>query len=70
MANEDKKQTIKVEDAVVKEVKKDGDVIVFKINKPVSLKRFELIDEMVRKQMEKSGLKIVLMPFSCDVAEK
>ena len=70
MPSEDKKQTIKVEDVVVTEVKKTGDVIVFKINKPVPLKRFELIDEMVRKQMEKSGLNIVLMPFSCDVAEK
>ena len=69
MAKE-KDETIKVEDAEVTEVKRTDEVIIFKVNQPVSMKRFELIDEMVRKQMEKSGIKIVLMPYSCDVVEK
>ncbi len=54
----------------VTEVKRTGDVIIFKVNKPVPMKRFQLIDAMVRDQMEKSGLKIVLMPCSCDLEEK
>ena len=54
----------------VTEVKRAGDVIIFKVNKPVPMKRFQLIDAMVRDQMEKSGLKIVLMPSTCDLEEK
>ncbi len=55
--------------ADITEVKHTDDTIVFKVNKPVSKKRFELIDEMVRSQEKKSGLKIVLMPYSCDLEE-
>ena len=68
--SKEKEETIKVEDVEVTEVKRTGEAIIFKVSKPVPMKRFELIDEMVRTQMEKSGLKIVLMPYSCDVAEK
>ena len=54
----------------VTEVKHTDDVIVFKVNKPVSINRFQVIDEMVRSQAGKSGLKIVLMPYSCDLEEQ
>ncbi|MEX1308586.1 MAG: hypothetical protein AB1Z19_08665 [Eubacteriales bacterium] len=70
MMAKEKETVIKADDVEVVEVKRTDETIIFKVNQPVPAKRFELIDEMVRKQVEKSGLKIVLMPYSCDVVEK
>jgi|GEM_PF-2739150 len=67
--SEKKETTLDVSMDEVKEVKRTDNRIVFKVNKPVSKTRFALIDAMVRGQMEKSGLKIVLMPYSCDLKE-
>jgi hypothetical protein len=43
--------------------------IIFKATKPLMKEEFELLSDMVKYENEKTGLKIVLMPFSCEVAE-
>ena len=50
-------------------VKKAEAAIIFKANKPLDKGEFELLSDMVKHENEKTGLKIVLMPFSCDVVE-
>lgn len=49
--------------------KKTEAAIIFKANKPLDKGEFELLSDMVKHESEKTGLKIVLMPFSCDVVE-
>ncbi|MBS4538212.1 hypothetical protein GOQ27_07040 [Clostridium sp. D2Q-11] len=66
MANGDKakksdKETIKV--------KEEDKVIVFKANKPLNKEEFELLSDIVKSEHKKSGVKIVLMPYSCEVGE-
>lgn len=45
------------------------EVIIFKANKPLDNLQFELMSNMVKSENEKTGLKIVLMPYSCDLVE-
>lgn len=52
------------------EVAKVADTaIIFKAKRPLDKGEFELLSDMVKHENEKTGLKIVLMPFSCDVVE-
>lgn len=41
--------------------------LIFKINKPVEKKVFELLQEMAEKESKRTGIKIILMPYSCEV---
>jgi len=43
--------------------------IVFKATKPLMKEEFELLSDMVKYENEKTGLKIVLMPFSCEITQ-
>jgi hypothetical protein len=43
--------------------------IVFKATKPLMKEEFELLSNMVKYENEKTGLKIVLMPFSCEITQ-
>jgi hypothetical protein len=47
---------------------KDG-VVFFKVNKRLTQDEHEQLSEKIRFENKKSGLKIVLIPFSCDVAD-
>lgn len=50
-------------------VKTTESTIVFKATKPLVKEEFELLSDMVKHENEKTGLKIVLMPFSCEIVE-
>lgn len=43
--------------------------IIFKATSPLMKGEFELLSDMVKHENEKTGLKIVLMPYSCEVVE-
>jgi hypothetical protein len=44
-------------------------ILVFKVTRPVTDREFEIIETRLRNQEEKSGVKIVLMPYSVDLKE-
>lgn len=48
-------------------VKETSDAIVFKANKPLGKEEFELLSDLIKSEEAKTGLKIVLMPNSCEV---
>jgi len=58
----------KVANGKAVKVKQTGKVIVFQAVKRLTKKEFELLSDMVRHEMEKTGVKIVLMPYSCELA--
>ncbi|WP_408626407.1 hypothetical protein [Alkaliphilus metalliredigens] len=47
-------------------LEKDG-VIYFKATKPLTKQEHEQLSDKVRYESEKTELKIVLVPFSCDL---
>lgn len=53
--------------AKVEQVEKTETVIVFKVNRPLMDHEYEELEKRVRQENEKSGLKIVLAPYSVDV---
>lgn len=61
------KETVKAEK--VKTIKEKVETLIFKPNTKLTAKEFEVLDEQVRIANEKSGVKIVLMPYSCEVVE-
>lgn len=62
-----RKETVKAEK--VKTIKEKVETLIFKPNTKLTAKEFEVLDEQVRIANEKSGVKIVLMPYSCEVVE-
>lgn len=48
-------------------IKQTKEAIIFKANKPLTKDEFELLSDLVKRENEKTGLKIVLMPYSCDI---
>ena len=56
----------KIANADVEElIEKDGTVF-FKAKRPLQESEYKLLSEWIRHEMKKSGLKIVLVPFSVD----
>lgn len=53
----------------VEKVKETKETIVFKATKPLDEGEFKLLSEMIRHEEEKAGVKIVLMPYSCELEE-
>jgi hypothetical protein len=47
-----------------------NEVLVFKANRPLDEKQFNLLSDLVRNEEEKSGIKIVVAPHSVDVELK
>lgn len=41
-------------------------IIIFKVNRPLMPHEYEELEKRVRKENEKSGLKIVIAPYSVD----
>lgn len=50
-------------------VKETKQTIIFKANKALNRTEFNLLSDMVKSEEEKTGLKIVLMPYSCEVGD-
>ena len=42
-------------------------IVIFKVNRPLMPHEYEELEKRVRQENEKSGLKIVLAPYSVDV---
>ena len=42
-------------------------IVVFKVNRPLMDHEYEELEKRIRQENEKSGLKIVLAPYSVDV---
>ena len=60
--------TKKKEVEKVKEVKEDKEtILVFKATRPLDKGEFELLSDMIKHEEKKTGVKIVLMPYSCDL---
>lgn len=54
----------------VEVVKETEEVLVLKANKPLDEGQFNLLSDLVKKEEDKSGAKIVLIPHSTDVVEE
>jgi len=42
-------------------------IVIFKVNRPLMPHEYEELEKRVRQENEKSGLKIVIAPYSVDV---
>jgi hypothetical protein len=62
-------EAIPVLEQVIEQDKKQETILVFKVTRPVTDREFEIIETRLRNQEEKSGVKIVLMPYSVDLKE-
>jgi hypothetical protein len=51
------------------EIKKDDIAIYFKANRPLTIQEHKNLHEKIEIEMEKSGLKVVLVPFLVDLSE-
>ncbi|MDP4158388.1 MAG: hypothetical protein Q8911_01310 [Bacillota bacterium] len=47
--------------------KPDETIIVFKATRPLTESEHEQLSQKVRYENEKSGVKVVLMPYTCEV---
>lgn len=65
MATKKKKEVEKVKEVKVKE--KEEKILVFKATRPLDEGEFELLSDMIKHEEKKTGVKIVLMPYSCDL---
>ena len=52
-----------------KKVAEKDKVVVFKANRPLTEIQFNLLSDLIKQEEKKTGVKIVLMPYSCDVVE-
>lgn len=67
MATKKDKEVEKVKEIEVEESKET--ILVFKATRPLDKGEFELLSNMVKHEEEKTGVKIVLMPYSCELDE-
>lgn len=51
-------------------VEQTGTIVIFKVNRPLMDFEYDELEKRVRQENEKSGLKIVLAPFSVDIEIK
>jgi len=42
-------------------------IVIFKVNRPLMPHEYDELEQRVRQENEKSGLKIVIAPYSVDV---
>jgi len=56
--------------AVAAQISKKDDLLVFKANCPLTDSQFAMLEKRLRDQEEKSGIKIVLVPYSVDLKEE
>jgi hypothetical protein len=57
------KKTIKVQETTTDKV------LVVKATKPLSKSEFELLSNLVKAEEAKTGIKVVLLPYSADLKE-
>lgn len=60
----------KAENELVEKVTEKEDVIIFRAKKKLTNDEHKQLSEKVRFENEKTGLKIVLMPSSCEVGDE
>lgn len=60
----------KVTTKKVTKVKETDKAIIFKANRRLTKEEFELLSDLVKSEEKKTGLEIVLMPYSCEVGEE
>lgn len=63
-----KKKNIELSDQVTK-AKESDSIIVFKANRTLNKAEFNLLSDMIKEEGKKTGVKIILMPYSCEVGE-
>jgi protein tyrosine phosphatase (PTP) superfamily phosphohydrolase (DUF442 family) len=51
----------------VEEVAQKGETVFFRVKRPMTEEEHNLLSDRVRFEAEKSGLNIVLVPYTCDV---
>lgn len=66
MAKKDDESVSKLDTNLISEVAKTETVILFHVNKPLNEHEYAELETRVRAEESKSGLKIVLAPFSVD----
>lgn len=54
---------------VLDQVIDQNKILVYQVNRPVTDRAFEMIEKRLRDQEEKSGVKIVLVPYSVNLKE-
>lgn len=60
-------ENIVIEEAA--EIKKDNTVIYFKANRPLTTQEHKSLHEKIEIEVEKSGLKVILVPFLVDLSD-
>lgn len=53
--------------ADIEKVVETETIVIFKVNRPLMPHEYDELEQRVRQESEKSGLKIVLAPYSVDV---
>ena len=51
----------------VTKIKETETAIIFKANRPLMEEEFEVLSNLVKSEEAKTGLKIILMPYSTDL---
>jgi hypothetical protein len=63
----------KADNEEVKEVEQVAEAtektIIFKATRPLTTEEHKQLSDKIRYENEKSGVKVVLMPYSCEVGE-
>lgn len=57
----------KIVDPDIAEVAEKESVVFFRVKRPLTESEHTLLSDRIRSESEKSGLKIVLVPHSCDL---
>jgi hypothetical protein len=57
----------KIVDPEIERVAENEGTIFFKVKHALTEREFTLLSERVRSEAEKSGQKIILVPFSCEL---
>ena len=68
MATKKDKEVEKVKEIEVEESKET--ILVFKATRPLDKGEFKLLSDMIKHEEKKTGVKIVLMPYSCELEDK
>jgi hypothetical protein len=57
----------KIIDADIEQIAEKEDVVFFRVNRPLTANEHNLLSDRVKQESKKSGLKIVLVPHSCEL---
>lgn len=70
MATKKKSVKIDVVEPTVESVPlSKNEVLIFKANRPLTPSEFKTVADLLRREQEEAGVKIILKPFSVDLEE-